>query len=374
MVGARAKLNPTMGPLSAPLHGYRHPGLQNDDPFWSQHGPMSEPITGVASLYNHRNLWSRKSTTSGDISMRDRSRPNSDSYDEPMPDVTRPPSPASSRRSHPTSDCPRPQSLASSRQVSWYTGEGSTAMKVSHLEYAEENAGLEERVSESSFNDLMGQTSPREFSANSGISAPSNTRVNSAANTPPRKPAMAPELRAVSFAGIPRSVSITTRDPPPSLNTRIPSNNSANSCSDIPGSASRQSEILDETSEETEDKARKRPVGRPAGSVKSRKEGRTSDVGLEVPSSKSQRRVSAPSTSVLGKENSGAANGDKSGESKRKRVTKVAAPKVGWKNSVDNPDSSPTRKLSKPSPEDMHPNDEIEYVNFRPDFSFCTQS
>ena len=293
--------------------------------------------------------------------MKDRSRSTSDSYDEPMPDVTRPPSPANSRRSHPMPDCSRPQSLASSRQVSWYTGEDSTTVKVSHLHYVEENAEIEEQVSESLFDGLIARMSPREFSANSGISAPSNTRVNSAANTPPGKPSTATELRAVSFAGMPRSVSVTTRDPPPTFNTRVSSNNSVNPGSDNPRLASHESRSHDETSEEAEDQTRKRPVGRPAGNVISRKEGRISEVDLEVPSGKSQRRVSAPSASALGKENSGVASGEKSGEGKRKRVTKVAASKINEKNRLDNPDSSPTRKVSKLSPEDtMHANDEIE--------------
>lgn len=279
-----------------------------------------------------------------------------------MPDVTRPPSPATSRRSLPTPDYSRPQSLASSRQLSWYAAEDRGATEVAHLNYVEEHApGIDEQESESLFNDLMIRLSPRKFSGNSGISAPSNTRVNSAANTPPGKPSMAAELRAVSFAGMPRSVSVTTRDPPPPFNSRASSSNSVNPSSENPRSASGQLEIYDDTGEEIEDKVRKRPMGRPAGNVKSRKEGRTSESGLEVLGSKSQRRASAPSTSALGKENSGGVSGEKSGEGKRKRVTKVAASKINLKDRLDNPDSSPTRKVSKLSPDDtMQPNSEID--------------
>lgn len=363
MVLARAKFNPTTGPSSTPLHGFRHSGLQNDDPFLSQHGSMYDPFIGGVNPHVYRNPWSRSTTTSGDVSMKDRSRPTSDSCDEPMPDITRPASPANSRRSHLMPDCSHPQSLASSRQVSWYTGEDSTALKISHLEYVEENAEIEEQVNENHFNDLMARMSPRDFSANSGISAPSNTRVNSAANTPPGKPSIAADLRAAVFAGMPRSVSVTTRDHPPPSNTRVQSNNSINSGSDFPRPASRQSEIQDERSEETEDKGKKRPVGRPAGNVKSKKEGRMSEVGLEVANSNSQRRASAPSANTLGKENNGAASAEKSGEGKRKRVIKVSASKINTKSRLDNPDSSPTRKVSKLSSEDtMHPNEEIEYV------------
>ncbi len=343
LVGARAKL---ISPLSTSLPGLRPPGLKNDDPIWSQHGPTSDPFAGGANLCSHYNPRSRKTTTSGDVSMKDRSRSTSENYDEPMPDFTRPSSSANSRRSHPMPDYSRPQSLASSRQVSWYTGEDPAAMRVAHLNYVEEAADIDEQVSETLFNDLMTRLSPRDFSANSGISAPSNTRVNSAANTPPGKSSMASELRAVSYAGMPRSVSVTTRDPPPPFNTRVPSKSSINPSSDNSRSISRQLEIHDETGEEIEDKAKKRPVGRPAGNVKSRKEGRTSDMGLEVPSSKSQRRASTPSTSALGKENSGGANDEKSGEGKRKRVTKVATSEVNSRDRLDNPDSSPTRKLS----------------------------
>lgn len=306
--------------------------------------------------------------------MKDRSRPTSDNHDEPMPDATRPSSSANSRRSHPMPDYSRPQSLASSRQVSWYTGEDSAAMKVAHLDYVEEKTEIDEQASDSVFNDMMDQLSPRDFSANSGISAPSNTRVNSAANTPPEKPSMAVELRAVSFAGMPRSVSVSRRDPSIPLITRFSSNNSVNPSSENSRSASRPSELHHETGQDVQDKLKKRPVGRPAGNVKSRKEGRTSETGLELLDSKSQRRTSAPSTSALGKENSGCANDERSGESKRKRVTQIATSEVNLKDRLGNPDSSPTRKLSKLSSEDvMHPNNEIEYVTSTAFFSILDQ-
>lgn len=311
--------------------------------------------------------------------MKDPSRSTSDSHDVSMPDVTRPASPASSRRSHPMPEYSRPQSLASSRQVSWYGGEDSTAVKASHLQYVEENPEIEEQVSDNNFDDLIARMSPRDFSANSGISAPSNTRVNSAANTPPGKTSPAGELRTVSFLGMPRSVSITSRDPPPSVNTRGPSNTSAFSEIDNRRPASRQSQTHEEPGEETEDKVKKRPVGRPAGNVKSRKEGRSSDIGLEVPNSKSQRRASAPSASALGKENSGAASAEKSGEGKRKRLSKVSGSKVNPKKTPNDPDSSPTRKVSKLSTEDtmqsnaMQSNDEVEYVISVPVFLVLNQ-
>ena len=367
-VDAHTKFNPTSGQIPAQLRGSRHPGLPSDDPFGPLHGLTSDPFTGGVSLYNYNKLWSRSNTNSGDVSMKDPSRSTSDGYDEPMPDITRPASPAGSRRSYPVPDYSRPQSLASSRQVSWYKGEDSTAVKVSHLQHVDENLEIEEQGGDNHFDDWMAGMSPRDFSANSGISAPSNTRVNSAANTPPRRPSPPAELRAVSFAGMSRSVSITSRDPPPSFNTRGPSNISTVSELDHPRSTSRQSQTHEEFGEETEDRVKKRPVGRPAGNVKSRKEGRTSDIGLEVSNGKSQRRASAPSASALGKENSGSASAEKSGEGKRKRLTKVSGSKVNPKKSPNNPDSSPTRKVSKLSTEDamqsnaMPSNDEVEYV------------
>ena len=374
MANAYTKLNPATGRLPAPLPRFRPPGLQNDDPFWSQHAPTFDSFYSGAISHKFRNPRSHSTATSADISMNDRSRSTPDSHDEPMPDVTRPPSLANSRRSYPMPDYSRPQSLVSSRQVSWYTGEDSAAMKVSHLNNEDDMAGIDEQVSDSLFNDLMTRLSPRDFSANSGISAPSNTRVNSAANTPPGKASMAAELRTVSFAGMPRSVSVTTRDPPPPFSPRVPSKTSVNPGSDDPRSASRQSEFQDEIGEETEDKARKRPVGRPPGSVKSRKEGQTSEMGFEITSSKSQRRASAPYASTLGQENNVGASGEKSGEGKRKRVTTVAALTVNLNERLDNPDSSPTRKLSKLSPEDtMHPNNEIEYVTLQSTFSGLDQ-
>ena len=366
MVGTHAKLNLGKAPLPTPLPGFCPTGLQNDDPFWSQHGPTPDSFTSGSSLHKYRNPWSRHSAISSDISMKDRSRSTSDSHDEPMPDVTRPPSEANSRRSHPMSDYSHPQSLTSSRQGSWYSGEDPVITKTAHLDYVEESVGIDEQESASLFSDLVAGLSPREFSTNSGISAPSNTRVNSAANTPPTKVTMAGELRAISYAGMPRSVSIVTRDPPPpSFDTRVTTSYTVNSGFDKPRPSSCQSEVHDETCEENEDRAKKRPVGRPAGSVKSRKEGRSSDIGLGVPKSKSQRRASAPSAGTLGKENGGGKDGERSGDAKRKRVSKVGASKVEAKDGVNNPDSSPTRKLSKLSPEStMHPNNEIEYVTY----------
>lgn len=343
--------------------GFHPPGLQHEDPFRPQHGPTYEPY-----LYRYRNPWSRDTTTSGDVSMKDRSRPTSDTFDEPMPDVTRPSSPANSRRSHAMPDYSRPQSLTSSRQVPWNTGEDSIAMKVPHLNYVDERAEIDEEVSEGLFSDLVNQLSPRDFSANSGISAPSNTRVNSAANSPPGKSSMTAELRAVSFAGMPRSVSVSRRDPSTHVITRLLLNNNVDSSSDNSRSASRQSELYHEASEGVQDKSKKRSVGRPAGSVKSRKEGRTSEMGAEELNSKS-RRASAPSASALGKENSGGGNDERSGEGKRKRATKIAVSEAILKDRLGNPDSSPTRKFSKLSSEDvMHPDNEIEYVVSPP---FC---
>ena len=296
--------------------------------------------------------------------MKDPSRSTSGSHDEPMPDITRPASITNSRCSYPMLDYSRPQSLTSSRPVSWYQGEHLNAVEGSHLHHVEEDAVNEEQVNEDTFNDLVAQMSPREVSFYSGVSAPSNTRVNSAANTPPAKSSVTAEFRAASLTGgIPRSVSFTTRDPPPPLSRRVTSNDSVHFGADDAKSTSRQSEIHGAAGDESEDKLTKRPVGRPAGHVKGRKEGRSSEVGYEEPSGKSQGRVSGYSASALGKENSGGGNDEKSGEAKRKRVTKMTAPKVNTKDRQENTDSSPTRKVSKLSPEGtLHLNDEVEYV------------
>ena len=362
MAGARLEINPTTGSMSTALYGIRHPALQNNDPFWSQHGPPSDPFTGGANLIDQRNQSSRNTTVSSDVPMKDRSRSTSDGYDESMPDATRPPSSANSRRSHPMPDFTRPQSLASSRKVSWCTGEDSNAMKAAHLDYVDENFGFEEQAGEGSFSDLIARMSPRDFSASSGISAPSNTRVNSAANTPPGKASTAAELRAASYAGMLCSVSVTTRDPPPHFNTRAPPSNTINSGNDNARAHSGKLETHDEASEETEEKAKKRPIGRPTGNVKSRKEGRTSEMSLEPPGSKSRRRATAPSASAsasaLGKENSGGASDENYGEGKRKRGTNINVSKVIAKDRLENPDSSPTRKHSKLN----QPHDEIKYV------------
>ena len=349
---ARARLEAKMAP-SDTVHGTtgkpvpQDHGLHSNDPFWSQHGAVSDPFIGAVSFNSfYKNMASRNTTESaGDVTMR--SHTTSNSHDVPMPDASRPLSPASSRRSHPMPDYSDPPSLAPSRKGSEFAKPGMDglgrvpigAILLSN-EWRDES-GADRGHQESQFNEMMASFSPLRNESVSGISAPSNTRVNSAANTPPGahlRPSAAALSRALSYEDHNRAVAMTTRDPPPPY-TRAPSAVKPHSATGK--SDSRQSESPNHPNERAEGTVRKKPVGRP----RSRKEGKTSEPTLEG-AGNTQRRRSMDSITAGGKENT--ESEEKIGDGKRKRVSGVVGAKVALEERVENPDLlSPSRKVSR---------------------------
>ena len=140
---------------------------------------------------------------------------------------------------------------------------------------------------DSIFNDLLPIFHPDDSS--NGVAAPANTRISSAANTPPipSRPSVAAEARAASYnLGRSRAVSITTKDG--HLRTR--------ETSDV----SMQSRFSEEqaTMKHAIDV---KVQARPASEVKGRKEGRVSELDVPNPVSKKTSTTSIGHTS--GKEN-----------------------------------------------------------------------
>ena len=306
-----------------PTHpAFRARGLGQDDPFWSQHGPMHDPFTGSANPTSfYKTVTGRDSRSSGDVSMLDRSRYTSSSHDQSMPDY-----------SHKSTS-------SSSRNIS---DMGPNAF--GHLDPYYLGSMFHPRQESSTANQIdnvAAPHSPRNIST-SGISAPSNTRVSSAANTPPKA------SNAASISGnkdrIPatsnnlRSVSVTTRDLPPPLaylssSDVLPSveRGAPGQHTDLAGTMPQQGTV------------KRKPVGRPKG----RKEGKASELdGAKITGTKVQRSATTGSMVPEGKENAGKSP-EKTSEGKRKRTSNVEA-KVALLDAIgDQNVSSPTRKLSK---------------------------
>jgi len=268
-----------------------------------------DPFIGSSEATNWES-WkhaTRNSSGSGDISMPDHFTASSSGRDQSMTDYSRPISP-SSFRSNPMPDYPRPTSAASKPTSDWERslygtvradivasekGEGATEVAAS-----EHDHNSEEHVSQ--FTEMMAALSPSRTS-NSGTHAPANTRVSSANNTPPAapRPSAAAEARASSYSGKVRTVSITTRDPPPPI---VPLNvdSAPKSRSSSRNSESHHADGHDDGTPKASSTIKKKPTG----SVKSRKEGRSSDVGLDVPlHSRAPRRLSGQSSYHNDKEN-----------------------------------------------------------------------
>ncbi|KAL2050234.1 hypothetical protein ABVK25_009461 [Lepraria finkii] len=104
-------------------------GVNSNDPFWSQHGPVSDPFTGGVSFNSfYKNMASCNTTgPAGDVTMKSRSA--SSSHEVPTPDASRPLPPTSSRRSHPMPDYSEPPSLAASRKGSKYANPGTDGLE-----------------------------------------------------------------------------------------------------------------------------------------------------------------------------------------------------------------------------------------------------
>ena len=347
---ARARLEAKMVPPGNGTTGQRafqDLGLNSNDPFWSQHGPVSDPFIGGVSFNSfYKNMASYNTTGSaGDATMK--SRYTSSSHDVPMPDASRPLSPASNRRSHPMPDYSEPPSLAASRKGSEYANPGTDGlgrMPIGNMLLSskwQDELGAERGCHDSQFNEMMASFSPLRKEFVSGISAPSNTPVNSAANTPPGlplHPSAAAVSRALSYEDHNCAIAVTTHDPP-ALFTRAPS--AVKPHSDSRKSDSRQSEFPDNANERVEPTIRKKPVGRPRG----RKEGKISELTPDV-FGDTQRRRSTDFINAGGKENT--ESEEKFGDGKRKRVSNMAGFKIALEDRVGNPELlSPSRKVSK---------------------------
>ena len=305
--------------------GFQAHGPRSNDPCLSQNG--ADPFIGGPILNNSffKNMTSRNTTSSGDITMKSRS--TSSSHDEAMPDISRIPSPLADHRR---------RSIPESQASVYAPGLMTIGSKEDNRRWQKEIQGEREvNRYESQFDDGMAALSPsRKQSTLSGISAPSNTRASSAANTPP-------ESGAILFEGHPRSVSVTTRDPPPSI-SRVPSD-TISSHLETRENEPRQFEAYQNAKEKNETTIKKKPVGRPKG----RKEGRSSEQGLDVPLNKTERRASTDSVNANAKEKADESD-EKVGDGKRKRVSSSLGSKVPLKDRAENAHLlSPTRKVSK---------------------------
>lgn len=318
----------TNASLEPPL--MRNPRLTIDDPSWSQpvgYDPFIGDSRHIIDAFGNMPT-KKRSNLDKDTSMPDapQSIASSSSHERSMRDapILTPFHRLSqtSLLSQPMPDYSKPPSMTSttSRQASeenFLLG-GIEPMRGNLMVHGgvdeAPGAGLARRHTpeydneqESSFNDMMAAYSPRK-DTNSGTTAPANTRVSSAANTPPMatRPSAAAEARASSYSGKPRAASLTTRDPPPPY-TREASDTDANKRCEYRKPETRQPEIDDEPVGKADAKPAKRPTIR----VKGRKEGRSSKIQGDTPT-KSQKRFSTGSLETRGKD-------DKQGNNPKKR-------------------------------------------------------
>ena len=266
-----------------------------------------------------------------DIAMRDRSTVSSSDHDQSMPDYSRPISPTSLQSIQMT-DFSRPPSFISalsqaaarsyppslsnhdeSRQVSEWeqylaglavepvpqrakgqnTVQGTDVADHDKTTSTPHCSNNEEHI-DSLFEEGLTAYSPVRMPAN-GTFAPANTRASSAANTPPgaTRPSAAKEARDSSYTGKARVASITTREVLPS-SVRPASEGSARICkaSQIPTASKYGTGSKHEVDSKT-----------PSSDVKSRKEGRTANIELDVPP-KHQQNLTRTTPTNLDKENS----------------------------------------------------------------------
>ncbi|MCJ1378895.1 hypothetical protein MMC17_001994 [Xylographa soralifera] len=167
----------------------------------------------------------------------------------------------------------------------------------------------------------------------SGVIAPTNTRVSSAANTPPipPRPSAAAEARAASYSKErPRAVSITTKDAPPKP---------------------RESSDISMQSGCSEDQASSKDIAdvkvhiKPASDIKGRKEGRASE--LDIPTHIQKKSSNSSISSSMGnKENTTTRISTTVvlSDGKRKRASTI--PQITSKDE-EALGSSPTRKAPK---------------------------
>lgn len=185
---------------------------------------------------------------------------------------------------------------------------------------------------EAIFGDLLPLFSAHDDGA-SGVVAPANTRVSSAANTPPipSRPSAAAEARAASYSKErSRAVSITTKDVP---------------------SKPREPSDVSMKSQFSEDQASSKDIAdvklhtKPASEVKGRKEGRAGE--LDVPSHLQKRSSNSSIGSTGSKKENGTTRITTTivlSDGKRKRVSTI--PRLPSKDEEDL-SSSPTVKAAK---------------------------
>lgn len=326
---------------------FRNAGTYNKDRSWAQHGHRDDPFIGSAGFNSfYDKMTSRGTSGSGDISMPNTSRyGSSSSGDVPMRDYQRPTSPSSSYRSFPMQDAPRLQFQATSRNISEYPTPGVNEPGLGVTLHGGED--------DSHFNDNFASMSPRIAS---GISAPSNTRVSSAANTPtgPHQDGSAAVSRAASYTGHARSVPVTTNDLPPSYigmssNLARPQSESRKSSSSVL--------VHEDAGEHADPPVAKKPRGRPKG----KKEGRTSEIESEHTTDRIQRRTSSGSITNNNKENSQIGSAESSIGKRKRSIAEKYPEGVMLKSTAhlgvpESDFTSPTRKASKPSPrQDLSP-------------------
>ena len=357
---AGSKLEAITNPSYMPHGLVAHPtcrafGTFAESPFWFPHASaIQDPFTSTTSPTGVFNtVATRTGKRPRDDSVTGQSRTASSTLDLSMPDYSRPLSPASSsRRSYPMTDYFHPPTQAGSRHASGFGTSTINEHGLSRLESMLQSH--QENEPESQFSDMMASFSPRNNSNQSGISAPSNTRVNSAANTPPLQPSI-PSTTAQDpaslFLGHPRSVAVTARDPPP--RTFQTSHNGSKFSSDFDtANITGSKEGTEDMKLQSETIIKRAPIGKPKG----RKEGRTNEIqGSDFPTNKTQRRATTGVSIGQGKENN-ATNDEKVSDGKRKRASNTAGLKIALEDRLANHDhASPTRKASKIGREEASP-------------------
>ncbi|KAL6713940.1 hypothetical protein ACLMJK_008434 [Lecanora helva] len=321
----------------------RASGLHAVDPFWSQSGPVLDAFTGNAP-FNHF----YKTYVPG------QSCATSTSHDISMPDYSRPLSPTSSR-SYPAPEGSRPPTRSGSGQTFGLSNAAVNDPGFRRLDSILQ--AHQEHNTESQFEDMISVMSPRKNSHLSGVSAPSNTRVNSVNNTPtinPNGPSPAAQDRAASYASHPRSVPVTTRDPPP------PADASSTPALTLPNVNNQTAE----TKPTSGTVVKRKPIGRPKG----RKEGLPIEVVDDDDSAgKVQRRAT---TGAMGSKENELSKIEDFSDGKGKRIADNAGSKVHLEGRLaGRNDLSPSenrfsktghkRMASKEIGEDWSPNTKI---------------
>ena len=322
------RMHPPSSKASGPQLGDHFP------PQYSHHDPFNSINDQV-----HRRLYpqafTRHTSSSGDVSMHDAApKSRSTISDQSMLDYGRAYSPVTSYKSFSMYDYPQPLSPESHRSFShdaasglrfqspdWSRQVSAESLRGPRMQRLFSEAGAQRQVGnhvqeESQFAEMVDAMSPRK-DFDSGCHPPVNTRVSSAANTPPTalRSSAAAEARALSYSGKTRSVPNPTRDPPPPTYSRASSDALPQARTKSRKSDSRQSEIGDDLVVDLPATAKKAP----SGNVKSRKENRNVEVGHEDVR-KTRRRASSGSALAHDKGNVGTPQ-PPSGDNKRRRIS-----------------------------------------------------